>query len=207
MALSNYTELQAAIADTLNRDDLTAVIPTFVSLCEAQVNRDVRHWQMETRANGQQSGGEQFGELPADWLETIRITHLDSTPVVLTQVSMADMAQMRQARGDTAGKPLYYCHVGGQFEYFPTPDSDINLDLIYYGKIPSIVTNNTNWLMSAAPDIYLYGSLLHSAPYLQDDARLAVWSQLYSAAVLRLNESSQSAKYSGTGLRMKIRGL
>ena len=38
MALSNYTELQASIADTLNRDDLTAVIPDFVRLAEAPVS-------------------------------------------------------------------------------------------------------------------------------------------------------------------------
>ena len=44
MPLSNYTELTASIADTLNRDDLTAVIPDFIKLAEAQLNRDLRHW-------------------------------------------------------------------------------------------------------------------------------------------------------------------
>jgi hypothetical protein len=61
--------------------------------------------------------------------------------------------------------------------------------------------------MSTAPDVYLYGSLLHSAPYLAEDARVAVWAQLYSAAVKRLNEESDSAKYSGTGLGMRVKGL
>ena len=30
MALGNFTELKASIADTLNRDDLTAQIPDFI---------------------------------------------------------------------------------------------------------------------------------------------------------------------------------
>ena len=54
MALTNYTGLKASIADFLNRDDLTSVIPDFVALAEAQINRDVRHWRMEARSSGQQ---------------------------------------------------------------------------------------------------------------------------------------------------------
>jgi len=34
MPLSNYTELRASIADTLNRDDLTNAIPDFITLAE-----------------------------------------------------------------------------------------------------------------------------------------------------------------------------
>jgi len=53
----------------------------------------------------------------------------------------------------------------------------------------------------------LYGSLVHSAPYLSDDARTAVWAQLYGAAMQRLNQSSDEAVFSGVGLVMKNRGL
>ena len=44
MALTNYSELKSSIADFLNRDDLTSVIPTFISLAEAQFARDLRHY-------------------------------------------------------------------------------------------------------------------------------------------------------------------
>ena len=50
MALANYTDLQASIADTLNRDDLTAKIPDFIAMAEGIMNRTVRHWRMEDRA-------------------------------------------------------------------------------------------------------------------------------------------------------------
>jgi hypothetical protein len=39
MAINNYTELVAAIAEWLARDDLTARIPDFVTLAEAKINR------------------------------------------------------------------------------------------------------------------------------------------------------------------------
>jgi hypothetical protein len=39
MAISTYTDLKTSIASWLNRDDLTSVIPDFISLAEAGINR------------------------------------------------------------------------------------------------------------------------------------------------------------------------
>ena len=95
----------------------------------------------------------------------------------------------------------------GQFQLYPTPDAQYTIELLFFEKIPALASNTTNWLVEGYPDIYLYGSLMHSAPYLQEDARMAVWAQMYAAAVLRLNESSDKARYSGSGLTLKVRGL
>ena len=53
MPITTYTELKAAIADFLNRDDLSAVVPTFISLAEADIQRRVRHWRMEKRSTAE----------------------------------------------------------------------------------------------------------------------------------------------------------
>ena len=50
MAISTFTELKASIANFLNRDDLTATIPDFISLAESSINNEIRHWRMEKRA-------------------------------------------------------------------------------------------------------------------------------------------------------------
>ena len=207
MALSNYTGLKASIADFLNRDDLTSVIPDFVSLAEAQINRDIRHWKMEARSSGQQDPADEYMQIPADWVETIRL-HLTGTGTsVVNLVSRDAMADKRAAQENAAGTPRMYTHANGQFQLFPTPDATTNFELLYYQKIPSLITNTDNWLLLEAPDVYLYGALLHSAPYLAEDARLAVWAQLYSAAVQRLNQTSEDAMFSGSGLTLKVRGL
>ena len=208
MAITSYSNLQTSIADFLNRDDLSSTIPTFIDLAEAQMNRDIRHWEMENRVSGQQSQGDQYMQLPADWLETIRF-HLtgDGTQAV-ELASLASIADKRASTEDIAGKPRFYAHVRGEFELYPTPDEDTDFELLYYQKIPALSeSNTTNWLLDYAPDIYLYGSLLHSAPYLQEDARVAVWAQMYSAAVAQLNAQSERVKNSGSGIRLNIRGL
>jgi hypothetical protein len=208
MAISNYSNLQTTIADFLNRDDLTAAIPTFIQLGEAQMNRDIRHWEMEARVSGQQSQGDQYMQLPADWLETIRF-HLTSDGTNAVELaSLASIADKRAAVEDQAGRPRFYAHVRGEFELFPTPDEDTDFELLYYQKIPALSDSNTsNWLLEYAPDIYLYASLAHSAPYLAEDARIAVWAQMYAAAVSQLNAQSERVKNSGSGIRLNIRGL
>lgn len=208
MALSTYSELKTSIANFLNRDDLTSVIPDFISLAEAQMSRDLRHWRMESRVSGQQSQGDQYMQLPADWVETIRfhLTGSGTDPVELA--SLAAMSSKRANNEDQAGRPRFYAHVRGEFELYPTPDEDTDFELLYYAKIPALTDSATsNWVLEYAPDIYLYGSLMHSAPYLAEDDRIAVWAQMYSAAVTQLNLQSERVKHSGSGIRLNIRGL
>jgi hypothetical protein len=216
MAITNYTNLQTSIADFLNRDDLTPIIPTFIQLAEAQFNRDLRHWRQEARATGQQTAGDEYMQIPFDWLETIRfqVTAATSPTGVLTDkvqpidmISRAAMLDKRKAN-NIAGTPTHYCMADAQFHLYPTPDLTYDMELLYYAKVPELSTNiTTNWLLEYAPDAYLYGSLLHSAPYLQEDARVNVWAQLYSAVMQRLNQESEDATASGSGLTLKIRGL
>jgi len=207
MALNTFTALKASIADFLNRDDLTAVIPDFISLAEAQINRDVRHWKMEARSSGQQSSGDEYMQIPSDWVETIRL-HLTGTGTsVVNLVSRDSMADKRAGQEDTTGTPIMYTHADGQFQLYPTPSNDTDFELLYYQKIPSLISNSDNWLLLDSPDVYLYGALLHSAPYLAEDQRIAVWAQMYSASVQRLNEVSEDARFSGSGLKLKVRGL
>ena len=89
MAITNYTNLQTTIADFLNRDDLTSVIPTFIQMAEAQINREIRHWKMEARVSGQQSAGDEYMQIPADWLETIRMHCTGSGTSAITMTSRA----------------------------------------------------------------------------------------------------------------------
>lgn len=208
MAITNYTDLQTTIADFLNRDDLTAVIPTFIQMAEAQINREIRHWKMETRATGQQSAGDQWMQIPADWVETIRLHLTGSGTSAITLASRATIADIRAKNEDVSTVlPYYYSHADGQFELYPTPVEQTDFELLYYQKIPDLASNTTNWLLDDAPDVYLYGSLLHSAPYLAEDARVAVWAQMYSAAVQNVNSASEQARYSGSGMTLKVRGL
>lgn len=203
MTITNYGTLKTAIADTLNRDDLTSVIPQFVSLAHAQFNRRIRSHRQITR--GSLTIDTQFEALPADWLETIRIT-MDANPIrVLTQISMDDLTRYRTATDNNTDAPVYFAHNGTDIELFPTPSTSYTGQITYYAKITALSADgDTNWLLTNHPDVYLYGSLAHSAPYLQDDARLAIWAGLAAQAMSEIEDENNAARF-GSPLRMRMR--
>lgn len=205
MAISTYAELRSAVADWLNRDDLAAVVPSFIALAEADINRSLRDYRMEKRSTAALDA--QYSALPNDWVETIRLSLTGSTSRV-ELASDGALAEMRAMRGDIVGRPTHYAHTAGGLELFPTPDQTYDAELVYFAKVPALSdTVTTNWLLAAAPDVYLYGALVQSAPYLKDDARAAVWAGLYQNAITNLNSASERARHSGSGLRLRIRGL
>lgn len=202
MALSTYAELQTSIGAFLNRDDMASIAPDLIRLAEASLQRDVRHWRMEKQATLTADG--RYEDLPEDFLEIIRVS-VDGTEEPLRPISVWDMQHRRARRDDVSGKPLEYAIEAGQFEFHPTPDDDYTINLYYIRTLPSLSdSNTTNWLLDLAPDAYLYGALAHSAPYLQEDERVATWGGLYEQAVRALNGQSMAAKH-GAGARRRIR--
>lgn len=204
MTITNYATLKTAIADFLNREDLTSVIPTFIRLAESRIDRDLRHWRQEKRSTAALNA--QYSEIPADFLEPIRFQITDGPTSELKPISMSQLLQMRGDRSDLAGRPQYYALTAGSFELFPTPDEEYDASLVYYGRIPALSdSNTTNWLLTEAPDAYLYGALVHSAPYLKDDSRIQIWEAFFKLSIDTLNITSSDAKWGGTGLQMRTR--
>lgn len=207
MAISTYSELQSAIADWLNRADLTTVIPNFIVLAEAKMNRELRTRDMLTRANA--TSDKECVALPTDFLETYSL-ELDMDDLA-AQPALAYIGAL-EAKVLKANKiqnlPRYYTIMDGQFEILPAPISDLDLKLIYYAKIPSLSnTQTTNWLLTKAPDAYLYSSLLEAAPYLKDDARIAIWATAQQKVFDDIKLESERAMRPTTQLVARRRGF
>ena len=207
MAITNYGELKSAIGDFLNRSDLTSVIPTFIDFAEAEFNRNLRVRQMVTRAEAVIDT--RFSAVPADFIEAKDLVIVTGNPVTPLQfVTQQEMAQLRSTSITSAGKPLYFSVVGGQFEMCPTPDAEYSLEMSYFGQIDALVDDtDTNWLLREYPDIYLYTSLMHSAPYLKDDERITVWAQLASKAKEELLARDTSASFNGSTPVIRVRSF
>ena len=204
MAITTYAELQSNVTDFLNRDDLASVTPTFISLAESNLSRDIRHWRQEKRSTAELDT--QYSAIPADFVEAIRfyITSGESRPLEL--ISQFQLLDRKYKRANTSGEPAYYAITAGEIEIFPSPAGTYTAELYYISELPALSDSNTsNWLLEHYPDAYLYGSLIHSAPYLKDDARLQVWAALYQSAIDAINAESEKAKFGGSGRRMKIR--
>ena len=206
MAITTYAELKTSITDFLNRDDLTTVTPTFISLAEADMQRRVRHWRQEKRSNANLNS--RYSDVPGDFLEVIRFGVTGDNNSTLEMISQSQMLDRRMQNGNTSGSPRYYALTAGEIELFPSPSAITSTELYYYSKIDALSASTaSNWMLENHPDAYLYGSLVHSAPYLSDDSRITMWAALYQAAIDAINAESESVKFGGSGRRLNIRGL
>lgn len=202
MAITTFSELKSAIANWLNRSDLTSVIPDFIALTEADMDRKIRHWRMEERSTA--SIDARYTALPSGFLEAVRF-HLDVDERPVELVTPLFLQKQRNSNADATGRPQYYAIIAGQIEIWPTPDTTYTGELYYYARTAALSDSNTsNWILQYFPDTYLYGSLVQSAPYLVDDARAQTWAALYESAVGGINGNNDKAKFGGSGLRMQI---
>ncbi len=197
----DYAGLQSAIASWSNRDDLTAQLPQFIEFAEARINRDLRHFGMENRAQATCTGP--YFPLPCDWLQTIRVV-CDGEPLRLIDgVTMERMV----AAGAGGTKTKYYRHSERNLQLYPVPNN-ATITMEYIGKVPPLSdAEPENWLLTEFPDIYLYACLMQVASFLADTEQLGVWGQGYGEAVLQANKSSTISEWSGTGLKVYSRGM
>jgi hypothetical protein len=199
--ITNYSTLKSTIADYLNRADLTSQIETFIQFAEADLNTRLRCREQIVRAEATSSA--EYVQLPADWLEAINL-HIVGGQQPLRYVTLDEADIINKEQIYTA--PHFYSLMNGAIEIIPEPSDDIDIEMIYYAKITSLSdVNTTNWLLTKAPDVYLYGALTHAAPFLMDDQRIPVFAQIYLARVQALQDESQKSLHSGSPLIARTR--
>jgi len=206
MALTTYTELKDSLADWLNRSDLTAAIPDFISLAESQIERQLRTRQMIVRATATFAGAQEYGAVPNDFLE-VKSIKLNTNPITPLQFQTIDaLDSLSNTTYLSSGKPLYFSIVGEQIRLLPIPDGAYTAELVYYAKLTKLSSSvATNFLLTQAPDVYLYGALLQAAPYLQFDERIPVWSSLYQVGLDQLQIADDRGSTSGGALMARAR--
>jgi hypothetical protein len=199
----DYSKLKEVIADWSNRQDLAEQIPVFIEMTEARLKRDLRDKvRMAQRAEAMVYG--EYFPLPCDWCETIKVIADGSV------LRLADSFNIE--RVELYSGPKYYRHSGDQLQLLPATDvseSDPIRFEMEYLALPEALSeeNPSNWVLETYPDLYIYGALMQVAPFLQDDARLPIWSQAYGEAVSAANVSSVKSSGSGSALRLQRHGI
>jgi hypothetical protein len=171
MAISTYTELQAAIATWVVRTDQTATIPDFITLYEADANRRIRIRQNTATTQLTLTAGTASVTLPNGFLEEIEL-NFDDEPQVLTRGTFDDIDRYNTSTS-TADRPTLYAITADSIIFDTEADVTYTLNLRYYTKW-QIATSNTNWLLTNAPDAYLFGSLAEYALRVRDTELLTI---------------------------------
>jgi len=199
-----YSELKTAIANYLNRSDLTSDIDTFIDNVEAELNRRLRTKDMIKRATA--TADSQYLTVPTDWIEAINveITSNDFSP--LFQQSIESLDVYRKSNNNSTGQPVYYAMVDDSIELAPTPDGEYTLQLTYYAKISALSDSNTsNFVSVSHPDVYLYGALKHASIFLMEDERIPMFTQQFEKALEEMKLEQEKAAFGKGSLMMRRR--
>jgi hypothetical protein len=201
MAISNYSELQTAVANWLDRDDLSARIPEFISLAEARFNRLLRLRSMESKQTASTVGGQRNYNLPASYIQ-MRNFQLNTSPITTLSYVTPEIYD-RLWGGSTGGIPKFYTIVADEISLGPIPGSVITMEMLFYKRFDNLsASTTTNWLLTYAPDIYLYASMLEAEPFIMNDERVPLWATALERAITDMQEQDNKDRHSGSALRV-----
>jgi hypothetical protein len=200
MTFATYDELKSAIAEWLARPDDATLAPfvgAFVTLVEARLNRRLRVRAMEVTTTLTLAGA--LTALPTDFLELkgVRLAGGERAILPYAPAMVLDAVEQRTP----SGRPRLHTLSGESLRVAPAPDGPYDAALTYFRKLPALSPSQpSNWLLAAAPDVYLYGSLLEAAPFLMSDERLPVWSAAFEAALRSLVDADAAGRSGGAAL-------
>lgn len=206
MAISTYSELQTAVANWMDRDDLTSRIPEFISLAESRFNRLLRIRAMETVSTDISTvAGTREYALPTNYVQ-MKEFHLTTDP--LTPLSYITPEIMtRLWAGSSQAKPKVFTIVGDNVRLGPNPDAVYTTSMLYYKTFDALSdSTTTNWVITNAPDVYLYGSLLEAEPFLMNDQRVRLWATAFKQSLDDIQAQDNKDRHSGSELRVMNTG-
>ena len=205
MAIGTYAELQIAVANWLDRDDLTDRIPEFITLAEARMNRLLRLRLMENKYTASTVAAQRNYALPTGYVQ-MRNFQVNVTPVRALQYVTPEVYD-RIWGGSSSGTPEVYTIIANEIQLGPKPDSVMTMEMLFYKRIAALsVSNTTEQMLTENPDIYLYGALMEAEPFIMNDERMGLWAQGFAQAVQALQEQDNKDRHSGSALRVMNMG-
>ncbi len=183
-AIQTYGELKEAMADWLRPNgtptaDMTASIPKYIGMCEAEMNRRLyRGDQYDIVALTITDG---IAPVPTGF-RAVQSMKLTDEPYTI--ITFGDAPSPFAAQPNQTSTPIQGRRVGTNFVF--EPPTSANASLIFKKGIVALEDDaDTNWLLAAHPDAYLYGSLVQAGKRLGDE-RLSMWQEQYETVISQM---------------------
>lgn len=202
--VTDYASLQSAVAGMIHRasdPSITANLPLFIQLCEADLNDRLLLKDMESDEPLTLVLNQNYIALPAGYVSPIAFWLVISglrTPLrfVLPQELPYDTSATQPSVCAIDGANIRFdCPAGSAYSAFLRCIKKSNLS----------VSNTSNALLLSRPDVYLYGTLLQVALFTKDDGDATKWGAFYNNAV-KAAKSADARSRSIVPLRTDLGG-
>lgn len=219
--LGTYANIVNAITKWLNRDgeaELADRIPEFIQMLEDDLGTD-QEWLLERYSHRH---GELFvvdsdpmilptfvRELRALWLpgeEPIPIVNDEQWRQYVHQFTGGGNPRVARV---TPLMNTWGSSEGARLEFFPAIDPDaevpLEVDMLYVRNLDPLAQEAAgNALSLRHPNVYIYGVLVHAAPFYEHDERLPMFEKKYDEAIKKLKLEVERAQY-GTVAKRRIK--
>lgn len=200
MAITTSAELQTAVANWLNRSDLTSRIPEFIALAEARFNRNLR---VRAMLNSLASTALASGavSLPTGFLGFKELRY-DSANGWTLEPRPLEWIRNRNESGDASDTPKYFAITGSQVVCSGQSGS---VEGSYYKALDSLVSGSSNWLLTSHPDLYLSACLVEGFLYVQDPQAAVMWREREAALTQEIQSADNATHINGGPLTIRAR--
>lgn len=190
--IMTYTSLVESIIRWVNRTDDTALlaeIPRMIDTGERVTARALKTLMSIRYATDNMTANVNIYQKPSRWLETVSFQIEVAGGQKKELMSRTQEYIKRIYPVDTStDEPKYFSDFEfNQFFVGPTPNSDYAFQVGYYERPePLSEDNQQNWLTQNAPDALLYACLKETAPFLINDDRVKMWTEMYDRKLIEL---------------------
>ena len=96
-----------------------------------------------------------------------------------------------------------YTIIADELQLGPIPGSVQTIEMLFYKKFDALTAlAPTNWMITNAPDVYLYGCLLEAEPFIMNDPRVQLWATAFKQSITDIQEQDNKDRHSGSALRV-----
>ena len=201
MALDTYANLRTALTDRLARADATtARVADFITLAEADMNRELRLIDQEVSTALSVSSA--TTALPSDYLEMRSAPRISTNPTAPLEYKTPEQIEQM---GTDSGSPLFYSIRGSNLLLGPPPDGTYTVTIYYFKQIAALSDANTsNFILTDWPTLYLNGALAYGYDYFRNIALSDRHRAIFELLLNSINRNGKWSRYSGAALAVRV---
>jgi hypothetical protein len=179
MALSNYTDLKAAVLSTMHRPELTAEVADFITLGESRINARLVSSLGEVDSPLTAIPDSRYITLPSGFgSKAFALWDTTDSP----RFDMVYLSPEILPVSNAPGRPRRYT-VDGANIAFEMPCNSAYTYTLRHKKRLNLQATETNDILTNYPAVYLYAALTEGAMWTHNDAKAGAWSSMFEAAL------------------------
>lgn len=181
----DYNRLKAEVTKFAMRGGDTEyedTVPTFISLGESALNRELPLRVMEVDAPLTGTTGSRFIPLPADFVEPFALHLTTYGEPRCVRPGVAGQMEVRSSNSE----PTEWAINGTNIELNAPCDQNHSFIFRYRKSFALSDAEPTNWLLTHYPDAYLAAALVWGGVFMRDTAEAAPWKAILDDAIAKI---------------------